>query len=97
ELRAQYERFDHAVNHMSHGLCMFGPDERLIVCNARYLEMYGLDPAFVRPGMRRREVMDLWLAAGNDPGMPVEEFVSNRRDAVASGTIATRRLKLNDG
>jgi len=42
ELRLQYERFDQAVNHMSHGLCMFGPDERLIVWNARYIEMYGL-------------------------------------------------------
>ena len=35
ELRLQYERFDQAVKHMSHGLCMFGPDERLIVCNTR--------------------------------------------------------------
>ena len=48
ELRLQYERFDQAVNHMSHGLCMFGPDERLIVCNAQHLKMYGLDPAVIK-------------------------------------------------
>ena len=51
ELRLQYERFDQAINHMSHGLCMFGPDERLIVCNAQYLKIYGLDPAVVKPGV----------------------------------------------
>ena len=28
ELHLQYERFDQAINHMSHGLSMFGPDER---------------------------------------------------------------------
>ena len=56
----QYARFDQAVNHMSHGLCMFGPDERLIVCNARYIEMYGLDPAKVRPGIAHREVLEHW-------------------------------------
>ena len=51
ELRLQFERFDQAINHMSHGLCMFGPDERLIVCNAQYLEIYGLDPAVIKPGV----------------------------------------------
>ena len=56
EARLQYERFDQAVNHMSHGLCMFGPDERLIVCNAQYLDIYGLDPQIVKPGITQRIV-----------------------------------------
>ena len=43
ELHRQFERFDQAISHMSHGLCMFGPDGRLIVCNQRYIDIYGLD------------------------------------------------------
>ncbi len=97
ELRLQYERFDQAVNHMSHGLCMFGQDERLIVCNARYLEMYGLDPAVVRAGVSHGDVLRHWLSAGNDPGVTVDEFVAARKTAVMNGEIATRRLKLRDG
>lgn len=46
------ERFDTALNNMSHGLCFFDEDQRLIVCNRQYLEIYDLDPELVRPGMR---------------------------------------------
>src|SRR3954453_20061700 len=97
ELRLQYERFDHAVNHMSHGLCMFGPDERLIVCNARYIEMYGLDPATIHPGITHREVLEHWVAGGHDPGLPIEEFVARRKATVASGEVSTTHLRLKDG
>src|ERR1043165_1700368 len=97
ELHLQYERFDQAVNHMSHGLCMFGPDERLIVYNARYIEMYGLDPATIRLGITHREVLEHWIAGGHDPGLPIDEFVAHRRATVASNTISTTHLKLRDG
>jgi PAS domain-containing protein len=39
ELRLQNERLDQAVANMSHGLCMYGADERLIVCNEQYLSL----------------------------------------------------------
>ena len=52
ELRLQFERFDQAVNHMSHGLCMFGPDERLIVCNARISRCTGSIRRSSNPALR---------------------------------------------
>src|SRR5947209_4840701 len=67
ELRLQYERFDQAINNMSHGLSMFGPDERLIVCNAQYLKMYGLDPAAARPGISSRDLLALWVESLDEP------------------------------
>jgi hypothetical protein len=33
------EKLDAALNHMSHGLCMFGPDNRLLLWNDRYVKM----------------------------------------------------------
>ena len=30
------EKLDAALNNMSHGLCMFGPDDRLMLWNDRY-------------------------------------------------------------
>src|ERR1035438_10061937 len=38
-----------AVNNMSQGLLMF--DSALVVCNERYLQMYGLSPEIVKPGV----------------------------------------------
>jgi diguanylate cyclase (GGDEF)-like protein/PAS domain S-box-containing protein len=97
ELRLQYERFDQAVNHMSHGLCMFGPDERLIACNAQHHQMYGLDPEVIKPGATLREVVAHWIAVGNAPGMSVEEFYEKRKEAVTGITPSTMRLQLKDG
>ena len=43
-LAVQMERLDAALNNMSQGLVMFDSSARLVVCNKRYLEMFGLSP-----------------------------------------------------
>jgi diguanylate cyclase (GGDEF)-like protein/PAS domain S-box-containing protein len=97
ELRMQYERFDQAVNHMSHGLCMFGPDERLIACNAQYLEIYKLDPAVAKPGASQREVLALWVESLDEPGMTADAYYEKRKRGAASGELSSMRLHLKDG
>ena len=82
---------------MSHGLCMFGPDERLIVCNPRYLEIYGLDPAVIKPGVTHRELLAHWIAKGNEPGMSAEAFYEKRKSAVTGQALSTMLLHLKDG
>src|SRR5215469_6861364 len=67
ELRTLAERFDTAMNNMSQGLCFFDGQQRLITCNRRYTEMYGLDPERVRPGIQLKEVVALRFAAGSFP------------------------------
>ncbi|NIX75665.1 putative bifunctional diguanylate cyclase/phosphodiesterase [Microvirga terricola] len=49
ELRTQNERFDAALNNMSHGLCMVDSADRIIVFNARFAQLFGLDRT-VQPG-----------------------------------------------
>jgi PAS domain-containing protein len=44
ELHAKHAQFDTALNNMVQGLCMIDRDQRLIVCNRRYLEIYGFSP-----------------------------------------------------
>ena len=39
-----------AINNMSQGLCMFDRNERLVVCNRRYMELYQLPDEVVKPG-----------------------------------------------
>jgi diguanylate cyclase (GGDEF)-like protein len=50
ELKQLNSRIDVALNNMTHGLCMFDADEKLIVCNATYVHMYGLSGEDARPG-----------------------------------------------
>ena len=50
ELKQLNSRIDIALNNMTHGLCMFDADEKLIVCNATYIQMYGLTGDEIRPG-----------------------------------------------
>ncbi|MET4279572.1 MULTISPECIES: EAL domain-containing protein [unclassified Bradyrhizobium] len=56
-LRRQRQQLDLAVNNMKQGLLLFDRSERLIICNSRYLDMFGLSPHVVRPGCSLREII----------------------------------------
>ena len=57
KLLTQNLRFDTALNNMLQGLLMFDAAERLVVCNDRYIEMYGLSREIVKPGCSLRELL----------------------------------------
>ena len=59
-----YEEFKLAIEGMSHGLCMFDSEQRLIVCNQRYMQMYGLPPELAKPGLKFHEIHELRVANG---------------------------------
>jgi diguanylate cyclase (GGDEF)-like protein/PAS domain S-box-containing protein len=67
ELQAQNLRFDAALKNMPYGLCMFDRNERLIVCNERYSEMYGLTPDQTKRGVTLRSILEARVAAGHSP------------------------------
>jgi PAS domain-containing protein len=52
------EKLDAALNNMSHGLCMFGPDNRLLLWNDRYVKMYRLAPDCLRVGCTLDEMLE---------------------------------------
>jgi diguanylate cyclase (GGDEF)-like protein len=56
-LSLEKQRLDTAMNTMTQGLLMFDQDERLIVCNRRYIDMYSLSPLVVRPGLHFRDLI----------------------------------------
>jgi diguanylate cyclase (GGDEF)-like protein/PAS domain S-box-containing protein len=56
-LTLEKQRLDTAVNHMTQGLLLFDASRRLVVCNQRYIEMYGLSAEVVKPGCSFREVI----------------------------------------
>ncbi|OPY96887.1 diguanylate cyclase [Bradyrhizobium sacchari] len=56
-LMLEKQRLDRAVNNMTQGLLLFDAERRLVVCNQRYIDMYGLSAAVVKPGCSFRDII----------------------------------------
>ncbi|WP_052213705.1 bifunctional diguanylate cyclase/phosphodiesterase [Belnapia sp. F-4-1] len=70
ELHLQNDRFDAALNNMSQALCMADADHRLIVCNRRFLELFGLAEADAAAGTGLDLLMRSVRSAGRiDPAL----------------------------
>jgi diguanylate cyclase (GGDEF)-like protein/PAS domain S-box-containing protein len=90
-------RFDTALNNMSQGLCFFDGEQRLIVCNRRYIDMYGLRPETVKPCMLLAEIVDLRFEAGSFPAMTRDEYLRWRNNLVASEEVHDTIVELANG
>jgi len=55
-LACQNERFEAALDNMSHGLCMFDAAHRVVVHNRRYVELCGDSEGNVAPGTPLRDL-----------------------------------------
>ncbi|MGA8588525.1 MAG: PAS-domain containing protein, partial [Pseudolabrys sp.] len=58
------------LNYMSQGVLMFDSETRLIFCNKRYIELYGLSPDIVKPGCSLRELLRHRIERGSFSGDP---------------------------
>ncbi|WP_342729512.1 EAL domain-containing protein [Bradyrhizobium sp. B117] len=74
-LTLEKQRLDRAINNMSQGLLLFDAERRLVVCNQRYIEMYGLSPDVVKPGSSFHDIIAHRKATGS--------FTGNVHDYVA--------------
>lgn len=97
ELQLQTERSQHALAHMSHGLIMYDADDRVVVCNERFLQFYNLDPNVVRPGLSHGAAIDHWLSRGNKADMPGDEFRDARMKDVRTRSPKTVLVTRYDG
>jgi diguanylate cyclase (GGDEF)-like protein/PAS domain S-box-containing protein len=74
-LTLEKQRLDRAVNNMTQGLLLFDASQRLVVCNQRYIEMYGLSAEIVKPGYSFREIIAHRSATGSLTG-DVDQYVA---------------------
>ena len=94
-LEAQNMQLDAAINNMLQGLAMFDADQRLIMCNRVYAEMYGLTPEQVKPGTTVREIFDYRLANGFYHVKDSERFIDSWANSF--GKRSSRIQELADG
>jgi diguanylate cyclase (GGDEF)-like protein len=74
---------------------MFDAHHRLVTCNMRYAEMYGLGPEATRSGTLNGDIRAARLASGNLP-VSVEGVVTSLQDEIARPDACTVE-KLSDG
>lgn len=96
-LAEQNQLFETAIDNISQGICMFDDDRRLIVCNKRYAEMYGLPEPLTRPGTPLETILDHRIATGLYTGADPTEFARNRLRMVDSDTRSQMVDELRDG
>jgi diguanylate cyclase (GGDEF)-like protein len=82
QLTLEKLRLDRAINNMTQGLLLFDASERLVICNQRYIEMYGLSPRVIKPGCSFREIMTHRKARGSFVGNEDEYVAAVLRDMV---------------
>ncbi len=95
-------RFDAALSNMPHGLSMFDADERLLVSNSRYREMYELTAEQVKPGTPLSHILRDYKTEGTD--FRLDSFLQGAKDrtshilTLADGRmIEIQRTPMKDG
>ena len=91
ELEQINGRFDIALRYMPNGLSMWGPDEKLVIANDRYREMYGLTKEQVTPGVSLQAIVGSYMSNGGISDLSTDALVN------AVTTQNTRAQLLSDG
>ena len=97
KLNAQAMRYETAIDQIAQGVCFFDSEQRLILCNRRFAEIYSLQPDDVGVGRTLREIVERRYAVGACSGMALEEYLS-LCDAIGLGLAPdTWAAELKDG
>src|SRR5258708_23650219 len=103
ELEAMNVRFDAALNNMSHALCIFDAEQKVVVSNARYGDIYHLDRGRIRPGTTLAQILqyrrekgthfsgvapDVYLTQNVKEAGEIRELADGRTVAIARHMMA---------
>ena len=84
------------LNNMTQGVILFDAHKRILVCNNRYIEMYGVSPDVVKPGCTLLGLIENRITTGSlniDPKKYRDEILS----AVRQGQSMNRIVETPDG
>ncbi len=88
---------DLALDRIRQGLCVFDGQQRLLLFNRQYAQMYDLDPSQLWIGMTLRDVVDLRYAAGTGPLMPPEQYAAWRDRVGVADRVTDTEVTLGNG
>jgi diguanylate cyclase (GGDEF)-like protein len=85
-LTLEKQRLDKAVNNMTQGLLLFDASRRLVICNHRYLDMYGLSPEVIKPGASFRQIIEHRKETGSFIG-DTDEYIETTLRSIGKGNV----------
>jgi diguanylate cyclase (GGDEF)-like protein len=91
ELELANARFNAALQHMSHGICVYDPDQRVVVANPRYAEIYRLREDQVKPGTNIREILQARCENGTNFAVDIDAYTT------VNVKLASETQELADG
>jgi len=95
-LEQEKHRLDTALNNMTQGLVLFDASARIVICNQRYIDMYGLSTAVIKPGIHFCEAVRHRKETGSFKG-DVDEYCSTILKNVAQGKVTRTIRESGDG
>ena len=84
------------LNNMSQGVLLFDSELKLVICNQRYIEMYGLSQEVVQPGCALRDLLDSRIEVGTFSDDPVD-YIARLKECIVEGKVFCNATKLPDG
>ena len=84
------------LNNMTQGVLLFDSDARLIFCNHRYTEMYGLSPDVAKPGCHLHDLLNHRIELGSFSDDP-DDYIDGLNKGIAEGKTFSRTVSLPDG
>jgi methyl-accepting chemotaxis protein len=84
------------LNNMMQGVVLFDATEHLVICNDRYLEMYGLSPDIVKPGCTLADIINCRMQKGS-LGRDPEHYRAELIASMAAGKTVNFVTENADG
>lgn len=91
-LRETAEILTTTLASVSQGIAMFDREQRLVVCNERYAELYGLSPDQVERGTTVSEIVQSRIANGIHAGADPGDYILERTRPVTDASAAVHEL-----
>ena len=96
QLETDKHQLDTALNNMTQGLVLYDASGCVVLCNQRYLDMYGLSRDVVKPGCPYRDLIQHRKDTGSFDD-DVDEFCSNVMRNMAEGKATQNLLTTSNG
>jgi diguanylate cyclase (GGDEF)-like protein len=97
QVSQRYEQLlDTVLNNLSQGVAMFDSKARLVFCNRRYVEMYGLSKEAAKSGCTLLDLLNHCKQARTFLD-EIEDYVAKLLECIAAGKTISETSNLNDG
>jgi diguanylate cyclase (GGDEF)-like protein len=93
ELEQMNARFAAAINNMSQGVCLYDADQKIVVSNRRYAQIYHLSAEHIQPGTSLRQILEYRRQQGTNFTLAPDDYIgTNIKQSTEIQELADGRI-----